>query len=112
MEIIADIKPINIAQLETEIRATFQARYHGLSTDQAHIRLFVDDDFSEADVEILKALYATHTPVETDAAATERKQRSVEDAIKALQAINFDEIDSLVKARNVLRLMRFIIVRD
>jgi hypothetical protein len=112
MDITQDIKPINIAQLETEIRVTFPTRYHGLSTDQTHIRLFVDDDFSEADVEILKALYAAHTPVETDAAATARKQKTVEDAIKALQAIDFDAIDSFAKVKNVLRLMRFIVVRD
>lgn len=89
MELTFDIKPINVGQLEGEMRAAFPSQYKGLSTDQESIRFFVDEDFSESDQAALAALYEAHTPTETDEQTVNRKRTARQELRQALR--DFDK---------------------
>lgn len=104
-------KSINTQELEAALKAAFGNRYTGLSTDVEFIHLYISNPVIE-DIETAAAIYANHIPSETDDAADARKRRTIDDAIAALRAVNFDDVDTVAEIRNVLRLMRFIIVRD
>lgn len=89
MEITVDLKPINVGQLDGDVRAAFPNHYKGLSTDQKSIRFFVDDDLTEADVKAIQAIYEAHVPTETDEQASERKRTAKKELRQALK--DFDK---------------------
>lgn len=95
MEISADIKPINIQQLEAEIRVAFPTQYKGLSTDQTSIRFFVDDNLTKSDVQIIRALYAAHVPSETDDQAVSRKRTAKQELRQILKGFDKSTVKSL-----------------
>jgi len=97
-EFSAPLKPINVGQLDGEMRAAFGKRYQGLSTDQKTIRFFVDDDLSKEDQAAVEAVYEAHTPTETDEQAVERKQRNRKDAYAVLRQFKRADILSLADA--------------
>lgn len=88
-ELTYERKPMNVAQLDGEFRAAFEARYHGLSTDQNSIRFFFDDDLSKEDTAAAAALYEAHTPEETDEQAETHKRAAKRELRQLLR--NFDD---------------------
>lgn len=91
-EFIAALKPINVEQLESEMRAAFEKKYHGLSTDQKSIRFFLDDDLSDEDKKSVEAIYEAHTPIETDDQAVERKRTAKKDLRQTLREFDKSKV--------------------
>lgn len=87
-EIAAELKALNIGQLDGEIRAAFGKRFFGLSTDQKAVRFHVDDDFGDEDKKALLALYEAHTPTETDEQVVERKRGEKRDLRQTLKGFD------------------------
>lgn len=111
MELTFQRKPINVRQLETEMRGTFSTKYTGLSTDGENIRFFFDELTGE-DMLIVKAIYDAHVPTETEDQADARRKTAKATLRNLLRQFKRGDVRSLTDALPYLEALVILVLSD